>query len=78
MFARTHAELHNVRLGIDRIRTVSDRIVGLGPFGVGLDGLLSFVPVVGVIYSGGAALMLMMEAVLARVNTRSGSLARVA
>ncbi len=69
MFARTHAELHNVRLGVDRIRTVSDRIVGLGPFGVGLDSLLSFVPVLGVIYSGGAALMLLMEGVRARAST---------
>ncbi len=69
MFARTHADLHNVRLGVDRIRTVSDRIVGLGPFGIGLDGILSFFPVLGVIYSGGAALMLLAEAIRARAST---------
>ncbi len=69
MFARTHADLHNVRLGVERIRTVSDRLIGLGPFGIGLDGILSFFPVLGVIYSGGAALMLLAEAIRARAST---------
>jgi hypothetical protein len=67
-FARSHADLHNIRLGVNRIKTVSDRIVGVGPVGIGLDGVLAFVPGVGALYSAGAALMLMLEAVRARAS----------
>jgi hypothetical protein len=70
MLARSHVDLHNIRLGVERIHKLADRLVGLGPFGVGLDGILSFVPVpvVGVIFSGAAALALMIQAVRARAS----------
>lgn len=70
MLARSHVDLHNIRLAVERIRALSDRLIGLGPFGVGLDGLLSFVPIpgVGVAYSGLAALALLYQAVRARAS----------
>ena len=31
--ARSHADLHNIRLGVDKVREVSDRLIGIGPVG---------------------------------------------
>lgn len=68
-FARSHSDLHNIRLGVERIKNVSDRIIGVGPIGIGLDGILSWVPGAGVIYSGVAGTMLVLEGVRARAAT---------
>ena len=70
MRARSHVDLHNIRRSVEKIRGLSDRLIGLGPFGVGLDGLLSFVPIpgVGVAYSGLAAAALLYHAVRARAS----------
>ena len=70
MIARSHVDLHNIRLTVEGILKLSDRLIGLGPFGVGLDGILSIipVPVVGTVFSGGAALVLMLQAVRARAS----------
>ena len=38
-------------------------MIGLGPFGVGLDGLLAWIPGAGLIYSGGAAIYLLYLAI---------------
>ena len=70
MFARSEEDLHNIRIGVERIRGLADRLVGLGPFGVGLDGILSLIPVplVGTLFSGAAAFALMLQAVRARAS----------
>ena len=68
-FARSHSDLHNIRLGVERIKNVSDRIIGVGPIGIGLDGILSWIPGAGVIYSGAAGTMLVLEGVRARAAT---------
>lgn len=68
-FARSHSDLHNIRLGVERIKNVSDRIVGVGPIGIGLDGILSWIPGAGVAYSGIAGAMLVIEGVRARAAT---------
>jgi len=52
-FARSHLDLHNIKNSIDRTKKMSDGIVKIGPFGIGLDGLLGFIPPLGVAYSGG-------------------------
>jgi hypothetical protein len=64
----TTAEAHRAWLSAERIKRVSDRLVGLGPFGVGLDGLLAFVPVAGGAYSLAAGGWLLLEAVRARAG----------
>ena len=66
LFARSHADLHNIRLSVDRIKNISDRIVGVGPVGIGLDGILAWVPGAGVLYSLAAGSMLLFEGVRAR------------
>src|SRR5260221_12072661 len=70
------ADAHRVWLTAERIKLVSDRLVALGPFGVGLDGLLAFVPVAGGLYSLVAGGWLIMEAV--RVKAHPWTLTRMA
>ena len=66
MLARTHADLHNIRTSVEQIRHVSDRLIGIGPVGLGLDGVLSFLPAVGVVYSAATGGMLVLNAIRAR------------
>lgn len=46
----------------ERIRKLSDRLIGVGPWGLGVDGVLAWVPVAGTVYSVGAAGILLNEA----------------
>lgn len=59
IFARNAIEVHNARGAIERIGRLSDNLIGIGPVGVGLDGLLTWIPIVGAVYSlaAGAALV---------------------
>lgn len=52
----------------DKIRKLSDRLVGIGPIGLGVDGVLAWVPGAGTIYSVGAAALLISEALQADVS----------
>ncbi|MCR5876320.1 DUF4112 domain-containing protein [Phenylobacterium sp. J426] len=49
----------------ERIRVLSDRMLGIGPFGIGIDGVLAWVPVAGTAYSVGAGALLFSEAIQA-------------
>lgn len=60
----------------ERIKQLSDRIVGFGPWGLGLDGVLAWVPVAGTAYSVGAAGFLIYEA--AKAGAATGTIARMA
>lgn len=50
---------------VDRLRRYSDRLVEIGPFGIGLDGVLAWVPVAGTVYSAGAGAWLVGQAIRA-------------
>ncbi len=76
MHVRTLVDLHNTRLSIERLRQISDRIVGLGPFGIGLDGLLGWIPGFGAIYSVGAGALLIYHGM--KVRASAGVLFQVA
>lgn len=65
--ARTPVDIHNRRLTIERIGRLSDNLIGFGPFGVGLDGILAWVPGLGQLYSLAAGALLFAEGVRARV-----------
>ena len=52
----------------ERIRRLSDRLVGFGPFGVGLDGLLTWIPGAGGLYSVGASALLLHAAFEAKAG----------
>lgn len=60
----------------ERIKRLSDRLVGVGPIGVGLDGVLAWVPVAGTVYSLGAGALLISEGIAAGASVRT--LARMA
>jgi len=65
--ARSHREIGNIRTAIERVSKLSDNIVGLGRFGIGLDGILAWVPGVGTVYSIGAGGLLVIQGMRARV-----------
>ena len=54
---------HSAWKSAETVKKLSDRVIGFGPFGVGLDGLLAWIPGAGLIYSGGAAVYLLYLAV---------------
>jgi len=64
--ARTQAEVDGARRSIARIGKLSDNIVSVGPFGIGLDGMLAWVPGLGDAYSLGAGGLLLLLGLRAR------------
>jgi hypothetical protein len=69
--ARTLAEVESARRGIDRVSHLSDSIVKIGPFGLGVDGVLAWVPIVGTVYSAVAGVVLVGLGWRARVSFSS-------
>ena len=69
-------DAHRAWLAAERITRIADRLVGLGPFSIGLDGLLAPVPIAGTAFSLAAGVWLLVEA--ARVRASSFTLARMA
>ena len=67
---------HRAWLRAERIKQLSDRVIGVGPWGLGLDGVLAWVPVAGTAYSLGAAAFLLSEAFAA--DASRGTLLRMA
>jgi hypothetical protein len=64
----TSDDAHRAWLAAEKIRRVADRLVGLGPFGIGLDGLLAPVPLAGTLFSLAAGVWLIREALRARAS----------
>ena len=60
-------ELRSIRDGVAWVGGLSDSIVRVGPFSLGLDGLLAWVPGVGELYSAAAAAFLLGQGLRARV-----------
>lgn len=65
---RTIRDIEKIWSSVEGIKKLSDRAVGIGPFGIGLDGLLTWIPVVGTVYSVGAAIMLISHGVRAKAS----------
>jgi hypothetical protein len=70
------AHAHNAWRTAERIKRLSDRLIGIGPFGLGLDGVLAWVPVVGPFYSVAAGGLLLFHG--ARGGATVWTLARMA
>ncbi len=75
MARRTIGDIEKIWTNVEGVKKLSDRAVGIGPFGIGLDGLLTWVPVVGTVYTVGAAGWLLLQA--ARVKASPGTVARM-
>ena len=59
----------------DRIKRLSDDLIRLGPWGIGLDGVLAWVPGANLLYSVGAGGLLIYEAIGAGAS--AGTLVRM-
>jgi hypothetical protein len=68
MARRSIADIEKIWSNVEGVKKLSDRAVGIGPFGIGLDGLLTWIPVVGTVYSVGAAGWLLIQAAQARAT----------
>lgn len=66
ILARSHIDLHNIRNSIERTKKLSDNVIGIGPLGIGLDGLLTWIPGAGELYSLGAGMLLIYDGIRAR------------
>jgi hypothetical protein len=75
MARRTIGDIEKIWTNVEGVKKLSDRAIGIGPFGIGLDGLLTWVPVVGTVYSVGAAGWLLVQA--ARVKASPTTVARM-
>jgi hypothetical protein len=64
---RTQNQLRAMRNSIALVGRLSDSIVRLGPFSIGLDGVLSWIPGVGDLYSGLAGAFIVVQGARAGV-----------
>jgi hypothetical protein len=67
---------HRAWRNAQRIKRLSDRLIVFGPVGLGLDGVLAWIPGANLAYSLGAGGLLIFEAV--RVGASAATLARMA
>ena len=75
MARRTIGDIEKIWTDVEGVKKLSDRVIGVGPFGIGLDGLLTWVPVVGTVYTVGAAGWLLVQA--ARVRASPATVVRM-
>ena len=61
------SDLRSIRDSVAVIGRLSDGLVRFGPFSLGIDGVLSWIPGLGELYSAGAATFLIAQGVRARV-----------
>lgn len=64
----TQERAHRAWRSAERIKRLSDRLVGIGPFGIGLDAVIDWIPGLGPIYSAGAGALLVGHALSARAS----------
>jgi hypothetical protein len=75
--AATEVDLQAIRSSVALVGRLSDGLVRLGPFSLGLEGVLSWVPGLGEIYGAGAATFLLVQGFRARVPPATLLLAAV-
>jgi hypothetical protein len=73
---RTDSDLRSIRSSVSLVGRLSDNIVRIGPFSLGIDGVLSWIPAVGEIYSIGAGAFILVQGV--RAGVPASVLARAA
>lgn len=64
----TALDAHQAWITAEKIKRIADRLIGLGPFSIGLDGMLAVVPVAGTLFSFGAGVWLVAEGFRARAS----------
>lgn len=61
-------DIEKIWANVEGVRKLSDRAIGVGPFGLGLDGLLTWIPWVGDAYTIGAGSWLIFQAIRAKAG----------
>lgn len=61
------ADLERIRKSVELVGRLSDGLIRIGPWGLGIDGLLSWIPVVGEVYSALAGAFILIQGARARV-----------
>jgi hypothetical protein len=61
------SDLHAIRASVALVGRLSDGLIRFGPFSLGLEGVLSWVPGIGELYGSGAAAFLLIQGARARV-----------
>ena len=59
---------HRAWRNAERIKKLSDNLIKIGPWGLGLDGVLAWLPAAGTLYSVGTGGLLLYEAVKAKAS----------
>ena len=65
----TPERAHRAWTNAERIKRLSDGLIRIGPWGLGIDGVVAWIPGANVAYSVGAGAILMFEAVQAGAAT---------
>lgn len=68
MARRSIRDIENIWSNVEGVKKLSDRVIGIGPFGMGLDAMLTWVPIVGTAYTVGTGGWLMLQAVRAKAT----------
>lgn len=66
---------HRIWRQVNLVKRASDKIIGIGPWGVGLDGVLTWIPGLGGLYSIGAGGFLIAQAF--RANAKGPTIAKM-
>jgi hypothetical protein len=61
-------DLNAIRASVERVGRLSDSILRVGPFSIGLDGVMAWVPVLGEIYSAAAGGFILIQGARAGVS----------
>jgi hypothetical protein len=61
------SDLHAIRASVALVGRLSDGLIRIGPFSIGLEGVLSWIPGIGELYGSGAAAFLLIQGARARV-----------
>ena len=64
----TQDQAHDIWRQAESLKRISDRLIGIGPFGVGLDGVTALIPVAGTVYSALAGGWVMWLGVKAKAS----------
>ncbi|WP_339915000.1 DUF4112 domain-containing protein [uncultured Brevundimonas sp.] len=76
MARRSIGDIEKIWTNVEGVKKLSDRIIGIGPFGWGLDALLTWIPVVGTVYTVATGGWLLLQGI--RVQATPSTLARMA
>ncbi len=63
-------DLERIRRSVEMVGRLSDGLIRIGPWGIGIDGVLSWIPIVGEVYSAAAGGFILIQGARARVPLR--------